>query len=89
MTNFDKLQTISKYHYADDFLCEKGKISGTLKPHLDKSWGDGERSFRFFNHKEIWSISVRLSDRSEVTQHKINLIKNCRQWGLNLQPPDH
>ena len=25
--------------------------------------------------KEIWRISVRLSDRSEVTQHKINFIK--------------
>ena len=33
-------------------------------------------------------ISVRLSDRSKVTQNKINLIKNC-QWGLNSQPLDH
>ena len=31
-------------------------------------------------------ISVRLSDRS--TQHKINFVKNCPQWGLNSQPPD-
>ena len=34
-------------------------------------------------------ISVRLSDRSKVTQNKINFVKNCRQWGLNSQPPDH
>ena len=35
------------------------------------------------------AISVRLSDRSEVTQHKINFIKNCPKWGLTSQPPDH
>ena len=34
-------------------------------------------------------MQVRLSDRSEVTQHKINFVKNCTQWGLNSQPPDH
>ena len=34
-------------------------------------------------------VSVRLSDRSEVTQNKINFVKNCPQWGLNSQPPDH
>ena len=34
-------------------------------------------------------VSVRLSDRSEVTQNKINFIKNCPQWGLNSLPPDH
>ena len=33
-------------------------------------------------------VSVRLSDRSEVTQNKISFIKNCPQWGLNSQPPD-
>ena len=27
--------------------------------------------------------------RSEVTQHKINFVKNCPQWGLNQQPSDH
>ena len=37
----------------------------------------------------IWCISVRLSHRSEVTQNKTNFIKNCPQWGLNLQPLDH
>ena len=42
-----------------------------------------------FLDKEIWRISVRLSDRSEVTQHKINFPKNCPQKGLNQQPPDH
>ena len=34
-------------------------------------------------------ISVRLSDRSEATQHKINFVKTCPQWGLNSQPLDH
>ena len=34
-------------------------------------------------------VSVRFSDRSEVTQHKINFVKKCSQWGLNSQPPDH
>ena len=33
-------------------------------------------------------ISVRLSDRSKVTQNKINFVKNCPQWGLKSQPPD-
>ena len=45
--------------------------------------------FGFFHDKEIWRFSVRLSDRSEVTQHKINFVKNCPQWGLNPSPPDH
>ena len=44
---------------------------------------------RVFHDKEIWCISVRLSDRSKVTQNKINSIKNFPQWGLNPWPPDH
>ena len=47
------------------------------------------RDIRVFHDKEIWRISVRLSDRSEITQNKLNLVKNCPQWGLNSQPPDH
>ena len=35
------------------------------------------------------AFSVGQSYRSEVTQHKINFVKNCPQWGLNCQPPDH
>ena len=42
-----------------------------------------------FHKKDIWHISVRLSDRSQVMQHKINFIKNCPQWGLNPWPSDH
>ena len=34
-------------------------------------------------------ISVRLSDRSEDTQHIINFVKNCPQWDLSSQPQDH
>ena len=41
--------------------------------------------FEFFTIR----ISVRLSDRSKVTQNKINFIKNCPQCGLNSQLPDH
>ena len=39
--------------------------------------------------KKKSKISGRLSDRSEVTQHKINFVKNCPYLGLNPQPPDH
>ena len=39
--------------------------------------------------KEIGHISVRLSDRSEVTQNKLSFVKNCPRWGLNPQPPGH
>ena len=42
-------------------------------------------SFEFFSIR----ISVRISDRSKVTQNKINFVKNCPQWGLNSQPLDH
>ena len=42
-----------------------------------------------FPNKEIWRISVRLSDRSKVTQNKINFVKNFLQWGLNPWTADH
>ena len=42
-----------------------------------------------FHDKENWHISFRLSDRSKVTQNKINFIKNCPPWGLNPWHPDH
>ena len=34
---------------------------------------------QIFHEKEIWCISVRSSDRSKITQNKINFVKN---WGL-------
>ena len=43
----------------------------------------------FFYDKETWSIFVKLSASSKVTQSKINFVKNYPQWGLNPQPPDH
>ena len=46
-------------------------------------------SFEFFTIRFSVRLSVRLSDRSKVTQNKINFVKNCPQWGLNSQPPDH
>ena len=39
-------------------------------------------------HKEIWRITVRLSDRTKVTLNKINFINNFPQWDLNPWPPD-
>ena len=36
----------------------------------------------------FYDFSVRLPDRYKVTQHKINFVKNCSQWGLNSQPQD-
>ena len=42
-----------------------------------------------FHVRPFRCISVRLSDRSKVTQPKINFVKKCPQWGLNSQPPDH
>ena len=46
-------------------------------------------AIRIFHDRPVWRISVRFSHRSEATQHKINFVKNCAQWGLNSQPPDH
>ena len=42
-----------------------------------------------FHDRPVCCISVRLSDKSEVTQHKINFFKNCPQCCLNPQPPEH
>ena len=42
-------------------------------------------SFEFFTI----GVSIRISDRFKVTQNKIYFVKNCPQWGLNSQPPDH
>ena len=42
-----------------------------------------------FHDRPFRRISVRLFDRSEITQNKINFIKKWPQWGLNSQPPDH
>ena len=33
-------------------------------------------------------VSIRLSDRFNVTQNKINFVKNCPQWGWKPGPPD-
>ena len=33
-------------------------------------------------------VSVRLSDRFNVTQNKINFVKNCPQWGWKPGTPD-
>ena len=34
------------------------------------------------------AVSVRLSGRFNVTQNKINFVKNCPQWGWKPGPPD-
>ena len=41
--------------------------------------------FEFF----MIHVSVRLSDRSKVTQNKINFVKSCPKCGLNSKLPDH
>ena len=46
-------------------------------------------AIRGFHDRPIRRISVRLSDRSKVTENRINFVKNCPQWDLNSQPPDH
>ena len=57
--------------------------------HFSYPWiGNCSIDNRGFHDKEIWCISVRLTDRSEVTRHKINLVKNCYQWDLNPWLPD-
>ena len=42
-----------------------------------------------FHDRLVWRISVRLSDRSEVTNHKINFVKNCPQLALISQSLDY
>ena len=87
-------------HPEKQLECENGIlnkwVAHQLKVPFDKAHlVFGRLSFlcclnnRVFHDKEIWPISVRLSDRSEVIQRKINFVKNCPQWGLNPQPPDH
>ena len=64
---------------------------------LWSSWTEGKVNYWHhdvgniwvFHVRPIWHISVRLSERSKVTQNKINFIKNCPQWSVNSQPPDH
>ena len=51
------------------------------------SFGKYAKSTEITNGFFMIRISFRL--RSLVTQNKINSIKNCPQWGLNSQPPDH
>ena len=84
--------------HADDFHATFLNRFGVSVSFLEKSiycvqywWNRFQTNFikRVFHDKEIWCISVRLSDRSKVTQHKINFVKNCPQWGLNPQPPDN
>ena len=80
------------YRVPNEYLrkskkCVNGCVSGLMVVDIVSTYSTV--NIRVFHDKEIWHISVRLSDRSEVTQHKINFIKNCSQWGLNPQPPDH
>ena len=87
------------------FTCDKKNFYRELRNRIDENtvrivanwiWITNKWYFIFdmlykwvFHDKEIWRISVRLSDRSEVTQHKINFVKTYPQWGLNPWPPNH
>ena len=68
-------------HQKLDLFSVLNSEHATLVITSDYIWVFHDRPFR--------RISVRLSDRSKVTQHKINFVKKCPQWGLNSQPPDH
>ena len=65
------------------FLCNLDLSDNLTEMHIVKN------SNQVFHDRPVWCISVRLSDRSEVTLHKINFVKKCPQWGLNSQPLDH
>ena len=47
-------------------------------------WLVPEPHIRVFHDRPVWCISVRLSDRSEVSQNKINFDKNCPQFDPTL-----
>ena len=49
-----------------------------------------EQTIRLSGLHLSFSRYTFLSDYlTDLTQHKINFFKNCPQWGLNSQPPDH
>ena len=54
-------------------ICAPDKIVFLSKVHADSF----SIPFEFFTI----GVSVRLSDRFNVTQNKINFVKNCPQWG--------
>ena len=56
-------------------------VFSTLNGHLKAFY---VLKFEFFTI----GVSVRLSDRFNVTQNKINFVKNCPQWGWKPGPPD-
>ena len=75
--------------YAYRHMYDSNKGSSWIYCEVGFLWTHGFRLHsRVFHDKEIQRISVGLSDRSEVTQHKINFVKNCPQWDLSSQPPD-
>ena len=57
------------------------------------SWGQVPGSYLPFTTTKQFEfftigVSVRLSDRFNVTQNKINFVKNFPQWGWEPGPPD-
>ena len=88
-TNLISVWIFHEFKFKSRKVCPPGNIlvfrPCNLTPVLETSLPNN----LVFHDKEIWRISVRLSDRSEVTQHKINFVKTCPQKGLNPWPPDH
>ena len=82
--NTQKLWQFWSIQFKKDFLvarCETEFIwivlpYSVLCHHLNKRFSIGV-------------FTIRTSDASEVTQHKINFVKNCPQWSLNPWPSDH
>ena len=94
---FMQLGTLEQFHNAESHENELTMYTVGTRWQMKKMcvlWYPLSRrpfnpSNRVFHDRPVWRISVRLSDRSQVTQHKINFVKNCPEWGLNPWPPDH
>ena len=83
----EMLPNTSKYHEAQGH----GNFNERDSKRLSKVCFDGDVMGRV-GIIEFFTIGLSdafLSDylTVQVTQNKINFLKNCPQWGLNSQPP--
>ena len=79
---FEKVTIAKSLHSFPQTLPQSQTQTQARKTHVN-----------FDRHAEIFEfftigVSVRLSDRFNVTQNKINFVKNCPQWGWKPGPPD-
>ena len=66
-------------HWFAHSLTSDVVLFATVFKHPQPNLGNWVFHVRSFRH-----ISVRLSDRSKITQHKINFVKNCPPVGFEL-----